>query len=537
MYVMLGCCPLDVPPGSYRDTAASHLLGVVAEGQGRILISGQAYDLTAGCGVLIDHGTDYELLPAERLRLVWIAFDDLIETSSTERERHYYKRAGRFPLYGLLPARAMPSVADLARQIEALLAEPGERRRHRADMLLQELICQLLEMTAMAQVSTADSLERAADYIRTHHDKPLTRDRLAEAAGLSPWYFSHQFKRWLGVTPMEYVHQVRIRHAKELMILHRSGIREAGERSGYSDEAYFRKKFKQVVGITPADYRKNKLARIASLSYTYTSHLLTLGIVPLAATVDRERETHRQEAHASIAVHLRRAIFREDALFEEDFERLGSLQPSLIVGDDLMIQGETAVRLGDIAPCQVIPWLGLDWRGHFLQIARLVEREDEAAAWLDAYDHRARQARMALAETVGDASVLLLRICFGQLSVFGERNVGAVLHHDLGLRCPYDLASIAVEQTVSEPFVHHCRPDILLLSIDDSPASLSTWETLQEHPQWQSLPAIRDRRWYQIAAYPWLEYSPEAHRRTLEEVMSLLAKHHSPEQTAQLASE
>lgn len=537
MYAMQGCRSLDYPPGSYPSTAASHLLGVVIEGRGRILIGGQAYTLTAGSGVLIDHGTDYELLPSERLQLVWIAFDDLIETSSTERERHYYKRAGGFPLYGLLPGRAMPSVADLARQIEALLAEPGERRRHRADRLLQELIGQLLDMTSATQVSTADALARAADYIRTHHDKPLTRDRLAEAAGLSPWYFSHQFKRWLGVTPMEYVHQVRIRHAKELLILHRSGIREAGERSGYADEPYFRKKFKQVVGITPADYRKNKLARIASLSYTFTSHLLTLGIVPLAATVDREREAHRQEAHASIAVHLRRAIFREDALFEEDFARLGSLQPSLIVGDDLMIQGETAARLGDIAPCQVISWLGLDWRGHFLQIARLVERESEAAAWLDAYDRRALQVRMALTETVGDASVLLLRISFGQLSVFGERNVGAVLHHDLRLRCPYDLGAIAVEQAIDLAFVIHCQPDVLLLSIDDSPASLSTWELVQEHPHWQSLPAIRDRRCYQIAAYPWLEYSPQAHRRTLEQVMSLLAPHHSPEQTAQLAPE
>ncbi|WP_020617273.1 helix-turn-helix domain-containing protein [Paenibacillus daejeonensis] len=537
MFIMQNYYRQSYTPEPYRQQATSHLLGVTVRGSGRMSVAGHHYSISEGDGILIDHGEDYELQPRGGMDIIWICFDDLLEISQTDQERHYYKRSGTLPWYGPLPTSLMPIILDLVTRIEAAVQERPERRRNLAELLFQQLIYHLMELAEPDADTSQHALERAADYIRMNYDRTLTRNQIAEVAGLSPWYFSHLFKKWKGIAPMEYLHQVRINHAKELLILHRCSVREAAERSGYGDEAYFRKKFKQVVGITPAAYHKDKWARIASLSYTYTSHLLTLGMIPLAAMADPTREAHRSQVHAAIAVHLRRTMFREDELLEADIEQLRAIQPSLILGDDLMMQGTAGTRLAEIAPCEIIPWMAGDWRSHFLQIARLVEREAAAVAWLADYDRLVLQARRSLARRIGSDKVMLIRLTFGQLVVYGRRNVGTVLYEDLNLVCPYDLDDFAVEKPLSEAELALNAPDYLLLVIDHSPASQSAWERLQDSESWHSLPAVRQAQVYQVQEYPWLEYSPEAHRLMVAQASELLGCSTEPPDTAQIATE
>ncbi|GFZ86418.1 hypothetical protein GCM10008018_35670 [Paenibacillus marchantiophytorum] len=490
-----------------------------------IHLFGRTYPLQEGSGFLLKSGDEYEVKSGATrgLELAWIAFDVLVEIANTEMERHFQKGTAAFPTYGALPQQLMPPLVDTVKQLAQSLRDPKEQQRNRPDMLFQKLMYMLLDLRPLEEDTPSEEIiQRTISYMEHYYADDISRDKLAEIAGLSPWYYSYLFKKIKGSSPMHYLNDIRLNRAKELLVLQNYSIKEAAKHSGYADETYFRKKFKQVVGLTPTAFSRSKLERIACLSYTYTSHLLALGVIPFATQVNRQREMHREQYHQHIAVHLRRTLFMEHQMWDSDCHTLSEVQPSVIICDDLLMRGESGAAMKQIGPCLVIPWLSEDWRSHFGRIAKFLQLEEKAVQWLRDYRNKAEQARKQLRLALGEETVMLLRISSGQLIIYGMRNVGALLFGDLQLHCPYDVDRIDVEKQIDIDFLAACKPAHLLLVIDEDPASLRYWEQLRASKEWEELPAVASNHLYHVPAYPWLEYSPTAHELMIEEALLLL---------------
>ena len=74
--------------------------------------------------------------------------------------------------------------------------------------------------------------------------------------GLSLSNFYSLFKKYTGLTPVEYKNTYRVRMAQQLLLQNKS-IDEITERLNFSSPAYFRKVFKSVTGMLPGTYKKN----------------------------------------------------------------------------------------------------------------------------------------------------------------------------------------------------------------------------------------------------------------------------------------
>ena len=83
---------------------------------------------------------------------------------------------------------------------------------------------------------------------------------MAEFAHLSPSYFSRFFKRYIGTSFLEYLTEIRIEKAKELLSANLT-IREVSERVGYLSRNRFCVNFQQFTGYTPSEYRKQMLKK------------------------------------------------------------------------------------------------------------------------------------------------------------------------------------------------------------------------------------------------------------------------------------
>lgn len=99
-------------------------------------------------------------------------------------------------------------------------------------------------------------MQRADEYIREHYAQDLTVEKVAEHVGKTPNYFSHLFKKELGVPFREYVNRLRISKAKELILRTNDRIYEIGEKVGFSDYAYFTQVFRKLEGRPPTSLRK-----------------------------------------------------------------------------------------------------------------------------------------------------------------------------------------------------------------------------------------------------------------------------------------
>ncbi|MGG1555234.1 helix-turn-helix domain-containing protein [Paenibacillus ferrarius] len=97
-------------------------------------------------------------------------------------------------------------------------------------------------------------IERAVAYLKVHYAEELSLEICADQLSASPYTLSRSFKQVMGVNFVDYLLQLRIDRAKELLLGTELKINEVAERVGYQ-HSYFNKLFKGNVGLTPTQYR------------------------------------------------------------------------------------------------------------------------------------------------------------------------------------------------------------------------------------------------------------------------------------------
>ncbi|MFF2483786.1 ABC transporter substrate-binding protein [Paenibacillus sp. NPDC058071] len=100
-----------------------------------------------------------------------------------------------------------------------------------------------------------DLAEEIAAYIDSHYDRAISMDTIAAMFHFSTHYLARVFRHKYGHSPLTFLVQVRMNRAKDLLAYTRTPILDIAEQVGYSDLYYFNKQFKKHLGITPVQYR------------------------------------------------------------------------------------------------------------------------------------------------------------------------------------------------------------------------------------------------------------------------------------------
>ena len=98
------------------------------------------------------------------------------------------------------------------------------------------------------------SLRIAADYMEKNYREHITVEALAELSGYSASHFSRQFSKVYGTSPIQYLNEIRILHAKNLLCTDQYSMAEIAQKCGFSNIYYFSRCFKQLTGSTPGKW-------------------------------------------------------------------------------------------------------------------------------------------------------------------------------------------------------------------------------------------------------------------------------------------
>ncbi len=150
----------------------------------------------------------------------------------------------------------------LLRNIRTEYENPDEFSDDSARALIQRMMIFLIRLKKM-QASPMpcdpdDSLmQEAAKFIRTNFALPLTLEDIAAHVNTSPTYFSKKFKRATGFGCREYLVNVRLKEASQLLVETNLSITEIAIKCGFNSSNYFGDVFRRAHSVSPAVYRKN----------------------------------------------------------------------------------------------------------------------------------------------------------------------------------------------------------------------------------------------------------------------------------------
>jgi len=102
------------------------------------------------------------------------------------------------------------------------------------------------------------TMRHVRDYVETHLAGNIDLTALANVAGVSLFHFAREFKRSAGVTPHYYLMQKRVERAQQLLANSDLTLAEVALAAGFSDQSHLARRFREMLGLTPREYRNSR---------------------------------------------------------------------------------------------------------------------------------------------------------------------------------------------------------------------------------------------------------------------------------------
>lgn len=106
-------------------------------------------------------------------------------------------------------------------------------------------------------------IQHVVQYLEDNYAEPFSQEECAARFCMNRDYLCHLFTKELGVSMINYLNEVRIRHAKELLADASISIKDIAHQVGFEDEKYFARQFKRQENVTAAEYRAHLVSRWA----------------------------------------------------------------------------------------------------------------------------------------------------------------------------------------------------------------------------------------------------------------------------------
>lgn len=249
------CPPLHYNGPEVRQTSFIH---IVLSGKGTLKMDGKLYHIKENEAFLIPAGVEALYVADKRnpWHYMWVGFTGLMSEECMEMAGLSRKH----------PLRSVENSDLMRKDIEGLietyhLTFANELRRsgyffHFIAHLIDDYQAQGL-IKERNGARTTRNARLAYHYIMEHFSEPIKIEELANQIGISRNYLYTCFKRVYGISPKQFLNQVRMEHASSLLISHHLYIAQIANQVGFDDELAFSSAFSNFYGVCPSVYRKN----------------------------------------------------------------------------------------------------------------------------------------------------------------------------------------------------------------------------------------------------------------------------------------
>lgn len=406
---------------------------------------------------------------------------------------------------GRLTNRPQNDLASQTAQLfEVYKTNPRQDQLQHQFLLLIEAL-KSVGLSERAEINSAKSMELSIGYIHEHFADKITLQQLSALAGMTPTSYSRSFKRANGISPMQYVHQVRLDKAKQLLTQCQVPIPRIATQVGFEHEDYFRRSFKASTGLTPAYYQKRSALRIALVSCMISEQSMRGLGVPLVAAMnlyDAILDTSVQGG-----VHPPRKV---DVAHK--MQQLQQAKPDLIITDfrhqpylsDMRAIAQVAITAETT-----------DWRNSYTQIAEWVGKEKTALQQMSQLDRSIEQLRMYARHTIGAQAISVMRLIYDDVRIQGMVNhpLNDLLYSQIGLLAGEQVPAQERLIAFSPAQLPELHTDILLIYQHPSFA--------RHNQEWAGLRSVPKQTTFFIPNWIAMSWTPVGQSQIIERLLEI----------------
>lgn len=494
--------------------SSKHVLYVITSGQARLISSNGQLMVNTGSAVVRQAGTQLQhesnrgsLSPVQGIA---VAFD------FADSEQKHWPFGHPVPIMSRL-------IVELISELVLSSSKRNESGPFKPHMLFYQLLDTLRDHAERLAHEDHSWLDIVIAHIHEKVTHSFTREQLAREVNVSPEHFSREFKKYTGLTFVEYVTRLRIRIAQEQLLFANPTLQELAQLTGYRDTFYLSRKFKQTVGCAPTLYRKTP-KKIVSLTYNYTASLLALGHIPHMGAVAEWMEAKIVEYGSEPFIQ-----YSEHELINHT-DLIADTHPDVILGyaphsglDDLR----------QIAPTILMPFEELDWQEQFIHLGRITGLEVRARTLLERYDTLQQEANRTLDQMMGVRGSAVCIFMIGESGAYiyghGWGRASHILYHSLGFAPP---ARMEKDGQLLTGYIHVPLTEIHLYAADHifidyarESSEQNAVDNLFAQESWNTLSAVREGRLYEIDADMFYGFDPISVIEQLQHIMHKLTSH------------
>lgn len=112
---------------------------------------------------------------------------------------------------------------------------------------------------------TEDVISQAIEYMKGHLNEEITRNTLAKLLYLNPDYIGKLFKKRTGESIVHYMTRLRLESASRQILQTNRPVNDIAQEVGFATVSYFAKKFRELYGVNPSEYREIRVAETGAL--------------------------------------------------------------------------------------------------------------------------------------------------------------------------------------------------------------------------------------------------------------------------------
>lgn len=206
----------------------------------KIISNGNKIDMTDGTVAFFPANVDYERI-SQSVNMIAI---DLEMLNYTSDEIEYYV------------TKNYDKLCELFTDLYKAWTSPKKSRKYRSISILYHILAICNDECRKEEVFYKKYYTDALKYIhRNYGDSDLSIAAITENVQTNETYLRKAFKEYLGISPKNYIDNLRLKKAKSMLKSGYYSVKETANSCGFADEKYFSTFFLKAEGISPSDYK------------------------------------------------------------------------------------------------------------------------------------------------------------------------------------------------------------------------------------------------------------------------------------------